>query len=836
MSQVIGVAWYRFRTTFRRRFGGYLSVILLIGLIGGLSMGAVAGARRTESSFPIYLASTDPITAMVLTGFDDPALGQTSGYVPRLNKAIADLRFVRRAAIEVIFDGNINLSAVTGVHPHPTAGETPPTIEGGLDGAFSTLDRITLIKGRFANPNRPDEAVMNTEAAKELGLHVGSVIHIPFYTDAEATSSTYNGPPHLIARVELVGEFVASATVVESDISALQSGEIILSGALTRELAPCCAYVSGVGLQVAGGKANAARVRAEAARISPLASLSIGGSQGISSEVADAQRAIKPEAIALGVFGGIAGLASLLIVGLLIGRILQGQGEETEILRALGANRAVLLADGLTGLLAAVVVGSMVAFAVALSLSPLAPLGPVRPVYPNSGIDLDWTVLGFGFVALVIVLGSLAVILSRRQLSRLGSTRPPDVLHEQGGVARAAARLPVAVMTGFRFAMESGGARRSAPLRSAIFGAVLAIVALTTTVTFGASLDNLLSHPPLYGWNWNYAMLSGFAGEEDLPHNQIAILLNADQDVAAWSGVNFVGGTLDGQEVKMLAEAPGARVAPPLLSGHRLEAADQIVLGGTTLRTLHKTVGETVAFSNGRTKPRRLLIVGTATMPTIANGLEMGTGALVATSNFPPALLNTQDSTFPGPNAILVRIRAGANPSTALRSLEEINQKVNAIRGANSPAGGVVSVLRPAEIVNYHSMGTTPAILGAGLSMGALVALGLTLVASVRRRRHDLALLKTLGFSRRQLAFVVASQSSVAALLGLVVGIPVGILLGRLLWDTFAHEINAVPSPTVPVTTIVLIAIGALLLANIVAALPGRMAARTPTALLLRTE
>ena len=96
MSQVIGVAWYRFRTTFRRRFGGYLSVILLIGLIGGLSMGAVAGARRTESSFPIYLASTDPITAMVLTGFDDPALGQTSGYVPRLNKAIADLRFVRQ--------------------------------------------------------------------------------------------------------------------------------------------------------------------------------------------------------------------------------------------------------------------------------------------------------------------------------------------------------------------------------------------------------------------------------------------------------------------------------------------------------------------------------------------------------------------------------------------------------------------------------------------------------------------------------------------------------------------------------------------------------------------
>ena len=43
---------------------------------------------------------------------------------------------------------------------------------------------------------------------------------------------------------------------------------------------------------------------------------------------------------------------------------------------------------------------------------------------------------------------------------------------------------------------------------------------------------------------------------------------------------------------------------------------------------------------------------------------------------------------------------------------------------------------RPAEIANYRSMGTTPAILGVTLAAGAVVALGLTLVASVRRRRR----------------------------------------------------------------------------------------------------
>jgi putative ABC transport system permease protein len=200
------------------------------------------------------------------------------------------------------------------------------------------------------------------------------------------------------------------------------------------------------------------------------------------------------------------------------------------------------------------------------------------------------------------------------------------------------------------------------------------------------------------------------------------------------------------------------------------------------------------------------------------------------------SLLNAQQNSIPGPNAILIRIRAGANPAAAYRSLWEIDNKVNAIPGAGSPAGGVVSVLHPAEIVNYRSMGTTPAILGAGLAAGAVVALGLTLVASVRRRRRDFALLKTLGFTQRQVAAVVAWQSSVAVVIGIVVGVPFGAIFGRMLWNLFAHEINAVPAPSIPVLSIALVVVGALALANLVATLPGRTAARTPTALLLRAE
>ncbi len=148
----------------------------------------------------------------------------------------------------------------------------------------------------------------------------------------------------------------------------------------------------------------------------------------------------------------------------------------------------------------------------------------------------------------------------------------------------------------------------------------------------------------------------------------------------------------------------------------------------------------------------------------------------------------------------------------------------------------VLPVQRPAEIVNYRSMTTTPLFLGTALAVGAIFALALTLFASVRRRRRDLALLKTLGFTRRQLGAVVAWQSTVAVAIGTVVGVPVGIIVGRALWDLFADAIHAVPRPSVPALTIALIALGALVLANIVAAIPGRQAARTPTALLLRAE
>jgi hypothetical protein len=798
-------------------------------------MGAVAGARRTGSSFPVYLASTNPSTIGVFSRYDDPGLGLTTGYDPRLAKAIAHLPLVERATTAIVFDGNINLDAVTGVHPHVTAGETPPSVVGSADGEYSSMDRVSLVEGRLPNQGSTDEAVMNGQAAKEMGVHIGSIIGVPFYTDAQNQSAN-PGKPFLIAKVKMVGEVVEDDTVVESDYNALGSGLVILPPGLTRLLELNCATGTETYLQITGGDRNATRVLAEFYRLDPVANHF--PARLTSSFVPTIQQAIEPEAIALGVFGGITGLAVLLIVGLLIGRILRAQADETDRLRALGANEATMLVDAAVGVLGAVLVGSLLAVVVAIGLSPLTPLGPVRPVYPDPGVGFDWTVLGLGLLALVIVLGTLAVVLARREVHRIRSHRPSQTGSREPRWVRSAliSGLPISAVTGLRLALEPGRGRDAAPVRSAMLGTAIAVTALIATVTFGSSLDNLVSSPPLYGWNWNFVMFSGFAGKEDLPGPQIAGLLNNDPDVAAWSGVNFASAELDGLRVGTFTENPGSSVAPPLLSGHKLESSNEIVLGDATLAQLHKRVGDFVTFDDTAGHSRKLLIVGTATMPSITSGSDMGSGALVATSDFPTSLLNVQENSIPGPNVVLVRIRAGVSHSLAYRSLEEIDTKVNALPNDGGSAGGVVSVLRPAAIVNFRAMGTTPALLAAALAIGALVALGLTLAASVRRRRRDLALLKALGLTQRQLAASIACQATVASAIGIVVGLPLGVAIGRQLWTLFAHNLNAVPDPTVPVLSVFLIGLGALVFANVVAALPGRSAAHTPTGLVLRAE
>ena len=273
------VAWYRFRATFRRRRSGYAAIVVLICLVGGLSLGSIAAARRTQSSFPVYAASTDPAQFHTFDAFLDPAIGDTSGYDAARALAVATLPHVKAAYSIVGFDANITL--LSHLHTHAVQGAKPPVFEGSPDGEFVQADRVTLVAGRLANPHRADEVVMNAQAARQLGLHLGSTVRLGFNSDAQLLSPTCctpkADPPPVIVTLRLVGIVVAASTVVEDDFDALGSQIALFTPALTRRIEGCCSTYSSSALVLDGGSREVPRVQAESVAVIGKKALAAGG-------------------------------------------------------------------------------------------------------------------------------------------------------------------------------------------------------------------------------------------------------------------------------------------------------------------------------------------------------------------------------------------------------------------------------------------------------------------------------------------------------------------------------------------------------------------------------
>lgn len=837
---------FRFRTTITHRWPGYATIAVLIALLGGVALGAVSAARRTQSAFPTYLASTNPSNLSLETAGWQPGQPNSAGSSLAGEHLVAHLPLVVGATNSYSLNAQpLDDHGGQIARPVSAAALGISTLNnfGSIDGEFTVRDRATTIVGRLPDAGRADEIDLTPIVAHALHTPIGGSILMGFYSNAQTalpgygTSPAFKAKPYRTMRMKVVGLVDFNDNVVVDSLQLTDTARVLYSSALTRQLLSCCSSNVTTYLELVHGNRDVPRVEAEINRVAAANGMS-GTLFVLAPDVAVAERASRPESVALGVFGLIAGLAALLIAGQAINRQLRLGMEERQTLRALGAGPLSLVLDGAIGPLMAVVVGSLVAAAVAVALSPLAPIGVVRAVYPHHGVAFDWPVLALGCLALVMVLGAitfaLAIRLAPHQLSSVAGHR--RVSH----IVRAAGRagLPASSVEGVRLAVDPGGGRGTTPVRSAILGALIAVVVLVATLTFGASLDALVSHPNLYGWNWDYE-LTGGGGIAPVPAQLAAHLLERDKAVASWSSMWF-GGLLpiDGQPVADIGQRPGAVVTPPILSGHGLERSNQVVLGGETLAALHKKLGDRVTVQVSPKVSKSLVIVGTATMPVVGIQLgathpSMGTGALVSASLIPASVSNANDVTPFGPSAIVVRLRPDVDQSSALAPLTTITHRLTL---PSNYGVDVLTVQRPAEIINYRSMGTIPAILGLSLAAGAIVALSLTLLSSVRRRRRELAMFKALGFTRRQLAATVAWQASVAVGIGTLVGVPLGIVVGRSLWVAFAQQIDAVAEPFVPTLTIALVAVGAVVLANLVAAVPARLAADTPTILLLRAE
>ena len=555
----------------------------------------------------------------------------------------------------------------------------------------------------------------------------------------------------------------------------------------------------------------------------------------------EVQQAIRPQAIALAVFGAIAALAMLVLVGQGLAPLLSRPRPDIAAARALGATRVqAALAIALPGC-GAIVAGMILSVAGAVALSPLAPVGPVRQFDPARGAEADGLVLGAGSAALtVILLGLLAIMAARASTSRAAGSAA-----RVSATARIAARsgLPAPAVVGSRNALELGSGARAVPVRSMLLGSIAAVTAVTAMTVFGASLTGLITHPVRYGWNWD-VLLQTEGGYGNWQPSVMSRLVDRQPAVAAWSSFAFAQVPIDNVVVPVLGlERNRGSVEPPTTGGRPLSGDDQIELGTLTLRQLGKRIGDTVMVGVPPYQ-RALTITGTVTLPSfgvaLTDHVSLGRGAMLserdllavegtATANPQSAADAAQDL----PSAVAIDLVPGTSAAQRARVVQQITSaNPDGSPGGTYEMGGHLAN----AIVNAAKMGDQPLALALGLAAAAVASLALTVLASVRRRRRDYALLKSLGMTRGQVRAIVAWQTSIILFVAAVTGGPLGVALGRWSWASFASSLGVAPVTDIPLSALLLGFAVLLLAGNLLASGPARIAARTPPAAILRTE
>ena len=836
---------YRLRSILRRRWPDYVVLTLLIASLGGVAMGSVVVGRRTQSAFGAFLGR-DKASTLTMSTYGTGANPAANEYLPSVEAAIRRLPEVE--SVEA-FAGSFALPIAANGVPLP-ADNNAVNIAASIDGLYFDQDRTAVLSGRMADPDNPDEFVTTPLGAQTLGVHLGQVVPFGVFDNKLTQEPGFGTPavqPLYKVGIRLVGLVQFDYQVIEDDTDRFPVN-LVLTPAFTRTQVKDNG--TWYGIRVKPGVDDLTGLEHQLIAVLPPGSVPQFNFESATRDRVDA--AVRPESIALIGFGLIAALATVGLCIPVLSRIVVNGEDDRFVLRALGARTRLVAADTWVGAIAALAAGTGLAVAVSAVLATAAPLGPVHAVYHPDVLTLDWTVVRVGAALFVGVLGAVAVAMTLRRSRTAARHLQPSAFQTGSRLAAAAASagLPAPVVLGTRFALESGRGRTAVPARSVIVGSMLSVTLVVATLTFASGLRTLVARPALYGWNWDYALTSQY----EVPPQAVAAL-DRDPLVQAWSGYSAVTALIDGREIPTLGSNTAIAVAPPILSGHQLTGPDQIVMGPATMRSLGKKVGEMVqvGFGSPGTAPLYLAaipmrIVGTATLPAVAGSstfsehTSMGIGAMFSYLSLPASFrkaIQSPDPTQDGSPLVFVRYRPGVKATAAHADLNRLVAVGNRAFAADPAAVGVndtwEGVQRPAAIVNYQSTGGTPLLLALALAVGAMAALALSLVASVRRRRRDLAILKTLGFTRAQTTATVAAQAVVTAVLADAVGIPVGIAAGRQLWIAFARSIYTVPRPTVPLSVAVVGAV-TVAVALLVAVVPGRLAARTKAAAVLRVE
>jgi hypothetical protein len=850
----------RLRADVRARWRVMLGLALLIGLVGGVALTAAAGARRTETAYPRLLAWADASQVTVIVTNGDqvgiPPAGQPQGtYFLAGGRAADQARqkyFAALAALPSVASATVateyNMALpVPGGQPDPAV----QVFSSTNDTLGVTGDRIKITAGQMFGKASRREAVIDTTLAAREHLRPGSVLHlIGIRKDPDGSADLKLAVP-LSFRVAAVGIF--DDKIVGTTTTTAQPRVLLSPDFAATDHAVAMTNLPEAGIRLRAGASMAAFLR-DASRLRGPYGIRSGDYITVSpdSQITATQRAIRPQALALALFAALVAVIGLAVMGQLLARQLAMDAADFPVLRALGQTRASLAAEALIRLALVTVAGGVVAVAAAVAASPLLPIGPARLAEPHPGVGVDLPLLAAGFAG--VVLAPLAVLASaawraaaRRRAGIAGASREAFAALRPSVLGAALAGNGSATRAiGVRMAFDSGQGGAAVPVRSALAGTATAIGALVAALVFGSSLIGLVTTPGRYGQNWDQLIDAGYA---DVPAHYGAVLLHGTPGLTAWAAGENGEVAVDKVPVPAIAvDAAGSGTSYlTALSGRLPAGPGEIALGTQTLRSLHRSVGQTVrvqvTWRGGVPGPRPAVthlmrITGTVVFPAFGlpalPGTDLGTGAVVTT----PLLSGiTEDTTCTGQltcyNFFLLRYRDSAVPPTAAATL-----LARAAEGGCPPGQCTATTdQRPGEIKNYTGIRDTPLVLGLVLALLAVGTLIHVLVTGVRRRRRDLAVLKALGCTRSQVRRVVAWQATALAAAALVAGVPAGIIAGRWTWAVFANAAGVSPQATITLPLVLLaVPLATLLLANLIAAFPGRVAARLRPATVLRTE
>jgi hypothetical protein len=255
--------------------------------------------------------------------------------------------------------------------------------------------------------------------------------------------------------------------------------------------------------------------------------------------------------------------------------------------------------------------------------------------------------------------------------------------------------------------------------------------------------------------------------------------------------------------------------------------ADEVALGAKTMRRLGAHSGSMIDIRGFVGQRVRYRVVGKVVIPADADP-RLGEGVMLSRAGLRRAV---EGSPFVKPQAdsLFVRFAPGADRTLAVDGLERLASSGPGLLDDLQPA-------KPNDVVNFGGIQALPFVLAGILGVLGVATMTHLLASAVRRRRRDLAILKTLGFSRGQVTAAVLWQSALLAALALLIGVPLGIGVGRWLWTVVATQLGVVVESRVPVPAVLLVIPAAIVLAAAVGAVPARVASLTKPALVLRTE